>query len=763
MAVSLDSGQHWLDRNRPPRVQITYDLETAGAIEKKELPLVVGILADLCVQKKEGVGALPPLKERKFVQIDRDNFNDLLKKIGPKLKIKIANKIEVPSKDGKFVPAPLSMEMDFSHIDDFRPASVVKNASFGGRPLLKELRDQRQRLVNLVAKLDGNDKLADAIDGLKKQIDKVAGKPDEIAKQKEVVIKQLEDLLNYQCQLASQPSASDPTPPNPLPPPPTPPKLDEPFKTVVEKMASGRIVRDLKDKVQFTEQLEGAKGMVRTFVEHFLEDAKYTTEHAELRQNEQLKYDLKNDEQKKKWETYEKDSDQKVQSDMVAMLSHRIALIDLRMGHQLDEILHHPDFQQLEASWRGLHYLVMRSETGPLLKLRVLNVSQNDLLEDLDRASDFDQSTLFKKVYEEEYGTFGGNPFSLLLGDFQFTNHPQHIKLLQLISNVAAAAHAPFIAAATPALFGLEDFTALDAPRDLSKVFESSEYIAWRSFRGSEDSRYVTLTLPRFLLRLPYGRETVPVDEFDYNEDASKALDPKEKDRFKAPEEKYSHHAYLWGNPAYALGARITASFALYGWCAAIRGVENGGQVENLPLHFFKSADGERVVKIPTESSITDRREKELSDLGFLALCYRKEDNRAVFFGSQTVQKPRVFDTPQATANASISSQLPYMLAASRFAHYLKVLMRDKIGSYMTKDGAAVYLNRWISAYVQLNDEAAADIKARQPLREARIDVFDIPGKPGSYRSVVFLRPHFQLNELTASIRLVAELPKPAA
>ncbi|ACO81168.1 DUF877 family protein [Azotobacter vinelandii CA] len=436
-----------------------------------------------------------------------------------------------------------------------------------------------------------------------------------------------------------------------------------------------------------------------------------------------------------------------IDKDTVSMINDRIAQIDALIGAQLDEILHHPELQKLEASWRGLHMLVKNTETGARLKLRLLNVTQKELLIDLEKAVEFDQSALFKKIYEEEYGTFGGHPFSLLVGDYSFGRHPQDIGLLEKLSNVAAAAHAPFIAAASPRLFDMGSFTELAVPRDLAKIFESQELIKWRAFRESEDSRYVSLVLPHVLLRLPYGPDTCPVEGMDYVEDVNGR----------------DHARYLWGNAAWALTQRITEAFARYGWCAAIRGVEGGGAVEGLPAHSFRTSSGDLSLKCPTEVAITDRREKELDALGFIALCHKKNSDLAVFFGSQTTNRPRVYNTNEANANARISAMLPYVLAASRFAHYLKVIMRDKVGSFMTRDNVQTYLNNWIADYVLINDNAPQEIKAQYPLREARVDVSEVVGKPGVYRATVFLRPHFQLEELTASIRLVATLPPPAA
>lgn len=435
-------------------------------------------------------------------------------------------------------------------------------------------------------------------------------------------------------------------------------------------------------------------------------------------------------------------------SDVVAAIKMRIAQIDELIQIQLDKVLHDPDFQALEASWRGLHYLVDKSETGTHLKIRVLNISRSELVKDIESAVEFDQSALFKKVYEEEYGTYGGNPFSVLIGDYAFGRDPQDVATLTGISGIAAAAHAPFIAAASPDLFDWASFTEMNKPRDLAKTFESSELIKWRAFRDSEDSRYVTLTLPRIMARYPYGPKTKPIDGLNYTE------------RLTGGDE--DHDNFLWGNPAYAMGARITDAFAKYRWCAAIRGAEGGGLVADLPIYTFTTENGDIAVKCPTEVTIPDRREKELNDLGFLALCYCKGTDYATFFGGQTTNKPKKYNLSAANRNANISSMLPYILASSRFAHYLKVMMRDKVGTFMTRENVQTFLNQWIAQYVLLTDDAPQSVKAKFPLREARVDVAELPDKVGAYKAIAFLKPHFQLDELTVSLRLVAELPPPA-
>jgi type VI secretion system protein ImpC len=431
--------------------------------------------------------------------------------------------------------------------------------------------------------------------------------------------------------------------------------------------------------------------------------------------------------------------------DSEAMINSRIAQIDHLVSIQLNEVLHNPAFQKLEASWRGLKYLLSHSETGENLKLKVLNCSKKDLLRDLQRASEFDQSAMFKKVYEEEFGIFGGHPFGALIGDYEFGKSPEDMELLEKVSQVAAAAHAPFLTAATANLFNLDSFSELSGPRDMAKIFDTTDYAKWKSFRASDDSRYVALTLPHILMRDPYGKATRPVDEFDYEE----AVDGTD------------HNKYLWGNAAWALGARITESFARYNWCATIRGVEGGGKVEGLTVHNFTTDDGDIAMKCPTEAQITDRREKELADLGFVPLVHCKNTDYAAFFSVQSAQKAKKYDTDAATANARLATNLSYILAISRFAHYLKAMMRDKIGSFMTRNECESFLNRWIMGYV-IDSSAPAEAKASHPLSEARVDVVEVPGKPGAYRAVAFLKPHFQLDELSISMRLVADLPPPA-
>ena len=438
------------------------------------------------------------------------------------------------------------------------------------------------------------------------------------------------------------------------------------------------------------------------------------------------------------------ESGSNVSSDVVNSINAWIAGIDRKLSEQLSEVMHSNEFQKLEGTWRGLHYLVQQSETGESLKIRVLNVKKNELQKDLEKAVEFDQSTLFRKCYEEEYGQLGGEPYGLLVGDYHFSRSADDVNLLRLISNCAAAAHAPFITGADPRLLNMETFTELSGPRDLAKIFQGAEYAAWRSFRDSEDARYVGMTLPNVLGRLPYGEDFKKVEAFNFEEKVDGS----------------DHKQYLWMNASWAYAARVTDAFAKHGWFAQIRGVEGGGKVQGLPVHTFPTDDGDVAMKCPTEIAITDRREFELSNLGFLPLLHAKNTDYAVFLGAQSCQKPKTYFEDDANANAELSAKVNYLLCVSRFAHYLKVMARDKIGSSMERAQCQEWLNDWISNYVCDPSTAGDETKAERPLSEARVEVREIAGRPGWYEAVAYLRPHFQMETLGASMRLVAEVPK---
>ncbi len=439
-----------------------------------------------------------------------------------------------------------------------------------------------------------------------------------------------------------------------------------------------------------------------------------------------------------------------ISSDVIVSIEAMIAELDKRMSAQINAVLHHADFQQIESAWRGLHHLVNNTETDEMLKIRVMNVSKNDLGKTLKRfkGTSWDQSPVFKKVYEEEFGQFGGEPFGCLVGDYYFDHSPPDVELLGEMSKIAASAHSPFIAAAGPTLMQMSSWQELANPRDLTKIFGTPEYAAWRSLRDSEDARYIGLAMPRFLARLPYGAKTSPVEEFNFEEETGGG----------------EHGNYTWANSAYAMAVNINRSFKMYGWCSSIRGIESGGSVEGLPTHTFPTDEGGVAMKCPTEIAISDRREAELAKNGFMPLVHRKNSDFAAFIGAQSLQKPAEYDDPDATANANLAARLPYLFACARFAHFLKCIVRDKVGSFKEKEDMSRWLNDWIMNYVDGDPaNSSQDVKARRPLAAAEVTVEEIPGNPGYYSSKFFLRPHYQLEGLTVSLRLVSKLPSQKA
>ena len=433
-----------------------------------------------------------------------------------------------------------------------------------------------------------------------------------------------------------------------------------------------------------------------------------------------------------------------ISSDAIKTISGIIAEIDRKLSEQINLILHHEDYKALEGTWRGLHHLVNNTETDETLKIRVLNISKTDLKKTLKKyeGTAWDQSPLFKKLYEEEFGMPGGQPYGALIGDYHFDHSSEDVKMLGNMAQIASAMHAPFITGAAPSVLAMDSWQELSNPRDLTKVFQTADYAAWRSLRDSDDSRYLGLAMPRFLSRLPYGAKTVPLEEFAFEEDTEGA----------------DHNKYTWSNAAYAMGINVTRAFKRYGWCARIRGTESGGVVEGLPVHTFPTDDGGVDMKCPTEIAITDRREAELAKNGFMPLSHYKNTDYAVFMGAQSLQKPAVYDDPDATANANLAARLPYLFATCRFAHYLKCMVRDKIGSFKEREDMEIWLNKWISNFC-CDSKSAEDVKARFPLAEAKVEVLEVPGNPGYYKSKFHMRPHYQLEGLTISLSLVSKMP----
>lgn len=664
------SGQH-KPAERSPRLKLTYGVEIGGAIEMRELPFVLGVLSDLSGKPDQG---LPRLRDRKFIEIDRGNFNEVMEGMHPALAYSVDNKLA--NDDTK-----LDVALRFNSIEAFEPEQVAQQIE-ALRPLL----ETRRRLSGLLTRYDNDEQMDDNLQELITRWDLIQNIYIESAStsSRGATMAEAKDQAQPQAQLAGN-------------------ELKYPADSLHQ--ASGKVGSGDGDDL-----CDRSNSEVTTSLQEVM---KRTTDR------------LKN---------------------LKPYINARIADLDGLISRQVNEIIHHEHFQKLEASWRSLHFLVMSSETCLMLKIKVLSCAKEDLRRDLERASDFDQCAIFRKVYDEEFGTFGGAPFGALIGDYEFERSPQDVEMLANISSVAAAAHAPFFAAASPTLLGLESFTDISASRDLSRVFDTVQFAKYKSFRESQDSRFVALTLPHMLLRLPYGPDTVPVEGFNFREDM----------------DGETHSKYLWGSAAYALGSRITDAFAKYGWCAAIRGIEGGGLVEGLPTHTFRTDDGEEAFMCPTEIAIFDRLEKELSDLGFIPLCHCRGTNNAAFFGDQSCHKSGKNDSPAATAIARRSSEIRYTMAISRFAHYLKAMARDKMGSFVSSKDCADFLNQWIGGYVFAGDTDNERDRAKFPLREGRIEVSEIRGKPGTYMAVAFLSPRFQLDELTFPLRLVTELPRSA-
>jgi type VI secretion system protein ImpC len=439
-----------------------------------------------------------------------------------------------------------------------------------------------------------------------------------------------------------------------------------------------------------------------------------------------------------------------ISSDAVASIEALIAQIDLKLTDQVNLIMHHEDFQALESAWRGLHYMVNNTETDEFLKIKVMSITKKEVHKTLKKfkGTAWDQSPIFKQMYEQEYGQFGGEPYGCVVGDYYFDHGPQDVETLTEMSKISAAMHSPFISAVSPKALQFDSWGELSNPRDLTKIFQTPEYAAWRSLRDSEDSRYIGLAMPRFLARQPYGAKTDPVDEFDFEEDTEGADSSK----------------YSWANSAYAMAVNINRSFKLYGWCSRIRGIESGGAVEDLPTHTFPTDDGGVDMKCPTEIAISDRREAELAKNGFMPLIHRKNSDFAAFIGAQSLQKPAEYEDPDATSNANLAARLPYLFATCRFAHYLKCIVRDKIGSFKEREDMQTWLNNWVMQYVDGDPANSSETtKARKPLAAAEVVVEEDESNPGYYRSRFYLRPHYQLEGLTVSLRLVSKLPSAKA
>jgi type VI secretion system protein ImpC len=660
------SSQKFAARNRAPRVQIEYEVEMYGAIKKHELPFVIGVMSDLSGDAAE---PLPPVEERKFREIDVDNFDERMKAVRPRAALRVPNRL---TGEGD-----LAVDLVFNSMDEFTPGAVARKVE-----PLRMLLEARTQLRNLLVYMD----------------DKPGAE--------ELIGKLLKDPQLQQSLAGKAGPTVDGAPEN------------QQDSSMSESSGEGgginsEMFADLLQQ-RFAPKTDPARADIQRAVGTLAEQA---LTHAAA-----------------------------ISGDAVESIQAIMAEIDRKLTEQINLILHHERFQQIESAWRGLSYLVTNTETGPTLKLRVLDISKSELLRSIQDYSGetWDQSPIFKKVYEEEFGVFGGEPFGCLVGDYHFDHNPADVALLGQVAQIAAAAHAPFLAAAAPSLLHMESWQELANPRDLSRISSTPEYSSWRSFRESGDARYVGLTLPRFLTRLPYGAKTNPIEEFEFEEQVDGAGSSK----------------YVWANSAYAMAANIARSFALFGWGTSIRGVESGGSVEGLPVHVFPADDGGVDSKCPTEIAISDRREAELSSNGLMPLLHRKNTDLAVFISAASVQKPPDYTDPEATANARLAARLPYLLACCRFAHYLQCMVRDKIGRFSEPADLQRFLASWLMQYVAPDPSLMGDEdKARRPLAEAAITVDAAESAVGNYSATLLLRPHYRLEGLTTPLRMTLRLP----
>jgi type VI secretion system protein ImpC len=647
--TSSESIREKLKRIRKPRVRIVYEVRFGESGPRRELPFVIGVLADLCGQERPAGS----IRDRSFLTIDRDNFDAIMARIEPRVSFTVTNCTE---ENG----APLQVELVFRSMADFGPENVVRRLV-----PLASLLDTRERLRDLAVKCEAHAELETTLRSI-------------------LVDPRLRSDLIEQLDRAELTAGS----------------ADHRDAPVADP--AGLLDRALEDPRP--EAAAKAAADLRTALKELIGGC----------------------------------GEFPLDRDVTSHLQERIAQIDAAVSAPVSEILQHPQFQQLERTWRGLHYLVYNSETSALLKIKVLNVSKRALFEDLAGAVEVDSSLLFAKVAAHEIAVPEGEPFAALIGDYAFTSAPEDIDLLSRMSRVAAAGFCPFISAASPGFFGFADWQELARPMELDKRFVLPEFNPWRELRDSEDSRFVCLTMPRVMARLPYGQMTNPVAAFAYEEvDASRPV---------------PHDQFCWMNAAYVLGARMTAAFAETGSGTRIRGIEGGGKVDGLPVFVFRDEDGDSNLKSPTEVDIAARREYELGAFGFLPICHQKNTDYAVFFSSQTAHKPRKYDRPEATALAAVRARLPYIMATARFAHYLKAVVRDWAGGFKESSDLEDALNRWIKQYVHDSSEVDTRSHVRYPLREARVVFEEIPGQPGSGVAKCYLRPWLDSEELTAAL-----------
>jgi type VI secretion system protein ImpC len=674
------SSQKFIARHRAARVQIEYDVELYGAEKKIQLPFVMGVLADLSGQSEE---APPAVADRKFLDIDVDNFESRMTAICPRVAFAVPDSLRGEGE--------LAVDIKFDSMDDFAPAAVARKVG-----ALAELLAARLQLVNLMSYMDGKS-------GAEELISRVLrGRPAGVARAQ--------------------------------------PRLER-------GGAFGLMTTDSRGEELIAEQaatqrgrFEGVHMEGEEFSRLLEKEFRPRTHDAKLALEEAVRTLLRE----------ALAHEDLLQADAAKSIGDIVAALDQKLSRQLNMIMHHADFQKLEGAWRGLHYLVNNTETDEMLKIRFMNISKAEVGKTLRRykGTAWDQSPLFRRIYEEEYGQFGGEPFGCLIGDYHFDHAPADIELLGEMAKICAAAHTPFIAGASLNLMDLASWQDFTGVRTLVGRFVTPEYAAWRGLRESDESRYIGLAMPRFLARAPYGTATVPVDDFDFEEDAGDG----------------DHGKYTWCNSAYAMAVNITRAFQLYGWCARICGIESGGAVEGLPTHWFPTDGGDIDMKCPVEIAISDRREAELDASGLMPLLHRKDSDFAAFVGARSLQKPFEYDDPEATANSVLGARLPYLFACCRFAQYLKCLVRDRMGSFKAPEDMERWLQQWIERYCDPDPANSSEAtRAQKPLAAAEVHVEEVEGNPGYYAARFFLRPHYQLEGLTTSMRIVSRLPSAKA
>ncbi len=684
-----ESVQKKLLNVRPPRVKITYDLETNGASIIKELPVVLGIIGDYSGMRGAS-NIITPYKDRKFVFLSSDSFNETLKSMNPRLLITVPAYKESDSLEN--IPEEnKTVELNFENFQDFEPTNIIKKVDF-----LNKYFEEKRKLTELRTKGEIN-----------------------------------EGVMEFLNRITT----------------------DSDFRNLIKTQASsqegGVELNDMFNNTNccLEEQKPYAKELLSSFIESLEKISNYNNLQS-----------LNNDNITKKNKDKAEDSNkEKTPPSTAIVLKESVSFksfvefyniytikLDNCISYYLNNILHDSNFQKLEGSWRGLAYVLNNSVITDNMRIKVLNVSMDELFNDLTKSMEFDQSLLFKKVYEAEYGTFGGNPYTCMMLDYYIGKNSRDFTIVKKITEVMAASHCPLFTGVDPSLFSLKSFANINEPYSMSKIFDGIDLAEYKSFRETPDAKYLSLLLPRVMGRIPYNTLINPVKFLNFIEEVS-------------PEnEKH----YSWMNAAYVYMTQIATSYGLYGWFGSITGAENGGRVNNLPLYIYKDKNGESIGKCPTEAAITDRREKELSDLGFISLCNAKDENYGVFFGSNNAYKPPIFSKETANANSDLTTKTPFMLNTSRFAHYLKCMMRDKVGSFVNKDSVKGFLAEWLAKYTLLDDNAPANLKIEYPLREFSITVEDIIGKPGNYKTIVLLRPHNQLQSIEISLRLVSEMPK---